>query len=407
MAQDVIDSLPGGRQVMKAISSGDISVQQLRSLPAQHLYMAIQALGLESVPEVLLDITTAQYQLLLDFEFWSKDSFQEEHFFEWLYAIDEDDSFDQFEKLLLSMDIELLALMIARRVRAVVHEEATEQSPGVGWYTPDNGTTWVLIDIEDPRRHRVLGKLLAYLVQRSPETFYQLVLSVGAATPIEIEEECYQTQRRRLADQGIPDHEDGWRVHVALAESVAESRIAAYLEEYQPAVEVSTEVVAPISTGFQAFDSFLASLSDRESIEVELAGLLNAAVVYFGVDFSDEPRMERIANQVRGAINVGIERARELTSAPNEVLHGALGVRGLYQLGLGLLYALRSQAGRKDLDPETPNPSLDRVCELAKEAFPRWPMFLAGLSEYSQDSTAQVFTTVDEIRRVERYLNES
>ena len=405
MAQDIIESLPGGRRLMKAIASGDISVQELRSLPAQHLYMAIQALGLESVPEILLDISPEQYQILLDFELWSRDSFQEEQFFEWLLAIDEEDSFDPIEKLLVSMDIELLSLLISRRVETVAFEEATEESPGPGWYTPDKGNTWVLIKIEEPRRHRAFGKLLAYLFQRSAETYYQLVLSAGAATPIEIEEQCYQTQRRRLSDQGIPDHESGWQIHVPLAESVAIKRLEAGLAAAGKTIESSGELSITSGVGLQPFETFIGSLAAADQVQAEIAQLLNAAIVFFGIDFSDERGMERVAAQVRGAVNIGIERALELSSAPYDVLYESLQIKGLYQLGIGLLYGLRTQARRVSLK-DVSDSRLERVCELAKEPLPRCPLFLMFEEEkYSEDVSASPITSLAQLRRVKQYLN--
>ena len=288
MTDEVISSVPSGRRLVSAIQSGDISNSELRRLPAQHLYMAIQAAGLESVVDILSLIQSEQYQLLLDFELWSRDSFQEEHFFDWLLTIDEQDSFEPLEKLLTSMDIEILSLLIARQVETVVYEEPTDLPPGPQWYTPDGGSTWVLIKVENPRQHRVFGKLLAYLFQRSAETFYQLVLSSGDQTPTEIEENCYQTQRRRLSGIGIPDHEVGWQIHTPLAESVAAQRILSELESRGTEIELPDLNVQLKSSGLQPLQQFIDTLSVRadaaNEIEAETAKLLNAAVVFFGID---------------------------------------------------------------------------------------------------------------------------
>ena len=403
MTHDVIDSLPGARQLVKAIAAGDLTAQQLRSIPAQNLYMAIQALGLESIPEVLLEISPEQYQLLLDFELWSRDSFQEEHFFEWLFAIDEEDSFESLEKLLLSMDVEILALIVARRVEAVAYEEPTDEPPGPRWYTPDKGNTWVLLKIEEPRRHRAFGKLLAYLFQRSPETFYQLVLNSGTATALEIEEQCYQTQRHRLSAQGIPDHEEGWRVHAPMTESVAKRRIGAVHSEQRAVVDRSLEVTPSNVHGLQPLGRFIDGIGRSADVEAELAKLLNAAVVYYGVDFSNAAGMERITIQVRGAINIGIERALEIEPESFHVLYEALSLQGLYQLGLGELSGIRAGARRAAEVKEFPDPPLERVCELAQEHFPRWPAFLDGIE--AENSSAREFTRLAEVRRVEEFLD--
>ncbi|HQH27617.1 MAG TPA: DUF6178 family protein, partial [Oligoflexia bacterium] len=176
-------------QLARMILSAPVPEHIISCLPAQSLYMAVQALGLESAREIIEAASDEQYRLLLDLHLWDKDSFNEENFWDWLSVIDDPDSFDSLQHFQECLDPRLTALVIQRNVAVQVNEEPTEVPPGAGWYTPDKGYTWLRILCTEAEEHRLLGRFLALLFDQNPELFYQLIALPQAATAIELEEE--------------------------------------------------------------------------------------------------------------------------------------------------------------------------------------------------------------------------
>src|SRR4051812_29931238 len=144
------------QKLAKAIFKADVPEEYIRQIPAQSLYMAMKENGLESSAEIIEIATLEQCRLLLDFDVWEKDQFSEAQFWEWLALTDATNSLVIVQKLLKFVDLKLVALLIARYVDVKVLEEPTDEPPGPGSYTPDQGFTWIFINAEDSTQHFLL-----------------------------------------------------------------------------------------------------------------------------------------------------------------------------------------------------------------------------------------------------------
>ena len=359
----------------KALAGGDLTPEQISLLPPQSLYVALQSAGIESCLDVLLYTTTKQYQLLLDLECWSRFDFLGDRFIGWLQLIDSESSLEMFEKLLRSTDPELLALMISRYVEVVTHEEPTDLPPGPQFYTPDRGLTWIYLDLPDPDEHRIFAKFMAYLYQRNPEMFFQLLHSRTGATTLEMEEHCYQARERRLASQGIPSHELSARTNAKLPEQLVRQKLEAAGVKGK-GVKKSSSLPAKSAGGLQPFESMLAALGGEASVEEfasvveELGAIMNAAFIFFGVQLNEQSEVAAMQQRVRGAINIGLERAVEISSGELVAIAEALGMTGLYQFGLTELLELRKLASRIAPDTVAPSSPGSALLQGCTEAFP-------------------------------------
>jgi hypothetical protein len=318
----------------------------VRQLPAQSLYMVMKDQGLSAAAEIFGMATVEQCRLFLDFDAWRGDSLSEESLWDWLGLTDEGDSLELLQKLLKCIDLRLLAILIDRYVEVRVFDDAADQPPGEGFHTPDKGYTWVGIKTEDPHQHFLLARLLALIFESSAELFYQLLATPSVATSSMLEEEAYQDREKRLAAEGVPCAESTAMVHapLSLAEACSEVQAGARRAVIEDVRSVEPLVYESRST--RLFAELFRRLPDRDGVELEFSYLMNAAVVRWKVDFCDQERVVLLAEKVKGAINIGLERmVSEGRLSLVEVYEG-LGLAKLYRLGLTELMALRRKAQR-------------------------------------------------------------
>jgi hypothetical protein len=336
-------------QLARRIFSGDISTESLRALPAQSLYLAIQRHGIESCVELLELMTEAQYQSLLDFEFWTKDSFRDEKFWEWLSLINEDDSLDLFIQFMELVDPNVLGLIVSRYVESHITDEATDAAPGAGFYTPDNGHCWIRFHIEDKDRHALFGKFMAVIFQTKTELFYHLIAEAGARTSMEFEEEAYQIKRTHMLDIGIPDEETIAKIHTPIAASEIKRIFKADQESSTHYTDVSIDPL--IYDGFspQPLAGLVGELLEGDKgteAEGQLSLISNASLFFFGVELSSFEDVQLHLHKVRGAINIGLESVLKTSEDVISVreIYDKLGFETLYRLGLHPLTNLKNKA---------------------------------------------------------------
>lgn len=392
----------------RALFRGDLADDQVRKLPPQPLYFAIKNIGLQSATDILELITQKQYSHLLDFEFWTKDSFREDRFWAWLDVIDDPQNLLPIQKFISCIDQSVLAYLIKRYVDVVYHEEPDDPPPGPNFYTPDRGATWLSIKTHDPERHRLFGKLLAFIYQTNLDYFYRLLMQSMEGTSIEFEEIGYNEKSKRLEREDIPTYEDAEQIHRALTLP----QFLSLLEGAQnkttqdkilsdDIIEVGSAIIKRHSSGFYSGITYQPLLSALEEvsqerlfeIQAEVSRILNCAVVFFLNDFAEEDGLRFITEQVFGIINVGLQVAAE--ERPSIISNqGMKNIRfsEVYRLGLSEFYTLRTLAQKIPEDIfltlEHMNQPLSLVVENCKRSIPCVPNFLR------EDGSFEVFDTM-------------
>jgi hypothetical protein len=366
------------RELYRAIFDAEAPEQVVRQLPVQSLFMVVKQMGLPSCCDLLMMASLEQCRLLTDFDLWHGDVLNEEALWEWLALADEADSLEVLQKVLKCMDLKLVAILIGKYVEVKVFEEVTDQPPGPGFHTPDKGSTWVGITTENPDHHFLLARLLALIFETNTELFYQLLQTPAVATQSMLEEESFQERTKRLAAEGVPEPEVAASIHAPYLLVEAQAELAAGSSHK---VIEDVRAVEPLlyeARSHRCFADLLRHVSDHEAIEMEFTYLVNAAVVRFGVDFSDQEQVLLLCEKMKGAINLALETLISDGKQSAVEVYRALGLQKLYRLGLSEILSLRVVARGIALEEAEKIRDLDKalfsIIACARESFPCVPM---------------------------------
>ena len=368
------------RDLYKAIFDADAPEQVVRQLPPQSLYMVVKSAGLQSSSDIIMMASMEQCRLLTDFDLWTGDTLHEEALWEWLALTDETESLELLQKFIKIVDLKLLAVLIEKYVEVKVFEEPTDQPPGAGFHTPDKGHTWIGIATEDADKHFLLARLLALIFESSAELFYQLISIVSVATTSMLEEESYQERQKRLAAEGVPEPEVAAAVHAPYSLAEARGEIEAKTKRSHVDDIRSIEPLIYEARVAKFFAELVRQSTNRDELEMEFTYLMNAAVVRWGIDFSSQESVLDLAERLKGAINIALERVTIGTSYTIKDAYESLGLGKLYRLGLTELMAIRTKARKIPLEGvgtlKDSEPVLFAVVACAREAFPVMPIYL-------------------------------
>ena len=399
-------------ELAKAVFTSDVPSKIIRSLPAQTLYMAIQAHGYEASQELIAIASKEQYQLILDFEIWNRDQFSEERLWHWLSLIDEPNSLEPLARFIDVIDHKLLSSLVCKYVDAHVNEEPTEPPLHANAYTPDNGYTWIYLKTGDEDHNRLFGRILAFLFDTNPDYFYRLLYMPNVGTPSEFEEEAYEDMTKRLGSEGIPDHKTSFDYNSPMSPDSAKALLLKETED----IMYHVQAPYPIPNDGQALQpltSLITAISTKSEeigiiLEQELTAITNAGIVFFHVEFSDYDAVQMLIKQIRGAINIGLERAMQLASLDLPRYYEILGFQGLYKLGLFEIRILRtfSLNALQKVDESKLEQATTLCLTNAALAFPAKPVFLdQDLTHSTELSVAlKPFETLAELHQVKDHL---
>lgn len=393
------------KNLARAIFQSEHPEQFIKTVPAQSLYLTIKQAGLSSSIDLIEIASIEQCRLLLDFDCWHRDTFNEEAFWEWLGLTDAGDSLEVLQKIFKSVDLKLIALMIARHVEVHVLEHSTDTPPGPQFHTTDNGITWLHITVEDPHKHFLLGRLLALLFETNSDLFYQILLIPQRATPSELEEESFQEKCKRLAGEGVPEQPYAAQIHAPIQAFELRQQLAS--NSRRAAVE-GVPVIEPLIAsrpGIEPLSSLARENALNEEFESELSLVMNAAIIFFNVDFSETGHVMQLAEQVRGAINIGLQSAQTVSGLGAPEIYSSVGLQGLYRHGLSHLFPLRKMAKAR-LAKEEPisDSKMTLIVEAAARYFPEIPVWFTKDQEPVTDpnSLEPEYTAIEHIAQVEK-----
>jgi hypothetical protein len=195
-----------------------------------------------------------------------------------------------------------------------------------------------------------------------------------------LEEESYQDRVKRLAAEGVPEPEISVQVHAPYAftdalHDLRENKARKTIEDVR-----SVEPLLYEARSTRLFAELMRRVTDHEEVEMEFTYLINAAVVRYGIDFSDQEQLLALCEKVKGAINIALEKLVKDSDRTVLDVYQVLGLGKLYRLGLTDITSLRSSARKISLEVAEKFKDSDRVLfavlACAREAFPSMPAFL-------------------------------
>lgn len=408
------------RNLLRAVYRSECPEELIKELPVQSLYMALQHEGIESSVDILAVITKEQYVHVLDFELWNKDEFVEERFWKWLAAIDDPNSIKPLERFENCIDTSLMMLIVRRYVSTTTFEDQEASPPGVGYYTPDQGYTWLAVMVEDEHRRVLLSKLLALIFQQSPERFYQLIAEASSRSSLELMEEAYEEAFRRLADIGIPDFDTAMRINSPLMGVVDSSRDSSGV--LSTGVVSLGEVPLVLYEGEmpEAVDSLINDLARSGGVEavaefeLQAALIANAAAVFYEVSFGEYNEVLILLNNVKSVLGIGLELAEEMGQGPRLAVYKCHGAEVVYRMGLGQLKQLQKQASKcYQICCETPSYDAEilEILDSLMAPLPEIPKFYAESGYLSGEDGKLLrgrrsIKNLRELRAISKFLTE-
>ena len=423
------------RALAREIFAADSPESVVATLPAEALYCILRTDGISNSAELIELFSEEQLRSCLDFDLWSDDRLALTPFFEWLELPDSTGELSSLEQVLRSLDLRLLAILIARYISVRIFDEPTESPPEDGFVTPDKGYTWLrvgineeLVDEEGERltshQEFLLQRLLALVFDTSAELFYQILAIPSLATPSQLEEEAFQDREKRMQSLGIPDREFA----ALLNTPVSASELAAATPA--PAIDhANIEPIAPLLATaplpVPLVEQLIGTEADTTELDAEVTLLINAAIVHFSRDWRDLEQVQEIGRFVSGTIRIGVEAISGEGIDPHEGLK-IFGCQRFYAAGLNELFSTRQIARRASRvlgNQADPSSKLSESTALAfisglEHKPPRAPTtLLADIERDMADQSAltenlfsppeyRPFQSLSELRRVQQLLKD-
>lgn len=377
------------KELARAIFDAEVPESVLRSLPPQSLFMVLRHNGLQASADLIEMATLEQCRLILDFDLWKRDSLNEEAFWEWLALTDVSDDLSLLQKIVKCIDLKLIALLMQRYIEVKTCEEPTEQPPEPGFHTPDKGFTWIGIKTEDPDKHFLLARLLALIFETNADLFYQLLSIPSVATNSILEEESFQERNKRLEGEGVPDPEIAAKINRALELPKALKALASVANEIR---QKDVPCVSPLLFEKRisgVLSKLVSEIQDKDALESEFTYIMNSAIVFWNVDFSDLEAVLALGEKVKGAISLGLELIQSATTSSLKYCYEKLGLTDLYRLGLKEILDIRKLARTIPLEQaekQRESAAAFSTLACAREAFPEMPAFLNDDGSVEEES---------------------
>ena len=318
---------------------------RIRQLPVAHLFFAAKDLESEEVARLLPHVTEEQWTAILDLDGWLCDKVRPEAFIFWQrYIIAAQDAVAR--KLIRAADPELWELIFKREVRVYETTEEDEHEPeaGEGEYllTPDGN--FLIVLPPESERAGLLRDLILRLYELEPQYVAHLIVSSQWRTSQEIEEEGYQSRKRRVEELGFQDYFEALEIYM-------------YLPLGEPLPEKQMKTISSVSSlpvklpqvenqGLILFRALGAIVSSDEAqiLLEELVFVGNKILSADQVSIADQAKVKQGIRKAIMGVNLGLDWWSD-----GEFSKAVKGLQGHYlqsffQVGHSRLEELRKEA---------------------------------------------------------------
>ena len=371
-------------------------------LAPEALFFTLSGMSQENVPAVLSHATPEQVEFLMDLDLWNKDRIRADRAVPWLRLLQRCGD-PALERWLPNLELADLTLLLGQLVRVQVvseDDDPLQDTPGRAPFTLDGMYYVSAAEAEEPLLHH----LLIMLHGASSELYYKLMEALIRDVDSELEEFCFETRQRRLANRGFPEWEEAMEVYarldvVALEDLPVRMEFTGALDadEIPPHYPV---LVASASGGrlAQALEALPADI-DPAPLQSELAYLTHKVAVADGLDLGQVESLETAARKVAAYVSIGLEALCDTDPACRAEALCRHWLQHLFRVGWTRIRRVRTRA-RRVIEKGWPqghkerllflDEPLPRILEGLMMKHPRW--YDAGEAGYRR------FSTLDEVR---------
>jgi hypothetical protein len=346
-------ALARGRKRLDLILESRDPQALVRALPADELYLAIRDVGLgEAAPLVQL-ASPEQFEVFIDLDAWSRDTFAPREALPWLRAARagahlEPEAAERWASKLASLDREILFLVLRDALR--IHDLEVDPDPEIAsdrfMRTPE-GKLVVEFLVEGVEYVAVRG-LLDDLFAEDAFQATRLLSAIRWEAPSELEETALRWRTGRLADLGWPPLDE------ALSWFARPPRSPAHAPG--PPARPAGFLLATLARG-SLLDRAAARLPPeaRETAEAQIGAAANAVLVADAVDPGDVDAVRSAFEAARAYLELGLEKLAGSDEARAAEALAATPVKRIFQEGFGRVLELSWRARRilEAAGPET------------------------------------------------------
>ena len=189
----------------------------IRRLPPAQVYFSIKELDDEAIVQLLPHLTEEQWTTVLDLDLWRKDRLNLPAFLGWQrHILAAEDAVAR--KLIRATESALWQMFFSQVLELYtrVEEDEFDGEPvdREAVVTPDGG---FLVGLpRNPEMARITRELLTRLYQLDADWIRMILLQARMRTVTELEEDAYQSRRRRIEDLGFQDYFDAIEIYSPL-----------------------------------------------------------------------------------------------------------------------------------------------------------------------------------------------
>jgi len=327
------------RARLDALLTSDAASTQVRSLPAEQLYLDIAEVGLADATEVVQLASPEQFQSFVDLAAWRGDRVDAAALLTWLRAARGEDP-EEFRAKLAGLDVELLELLL--RTQTLIHDLEEEPDLHVEGLTLESADGRYRVEFrgESALEQSALRGILADLMAADPLGLSRLLEAVRWELPSELEEVAYRFRSARLADLGFPDLETARALYARVP-----------LPPAAPGAARSALAAVEGAGGLLGAALLRLAPEERWRLEDEVRALVNAVLVDERADPGDLAAVRRASERARDTLQLGLEAASGGDPVRAAEVLRAQSPRAVFQVGFTLGLRLQDRAERLSRRP--------------------------------------------------------
>lgn len=328
----------------------------VRALPAEDLFFAIQEIGKTDAGALVQLASPQQFRAFVDLDAWKGDALDPIEVLLWLRLARGDDD-EAFRRKLAALDLEVVELLLRGLVAIYDLEEDGEPGDDVEGTierTPEG--RFMLVYKEEGAEYAAARRLIDEIYAEDPFKAGRMLYAVRWELESELSETAYRWRNARMADLGFPSPEEAVSIYAR-----TDRKAPLPPPGGKPATKPGFFLAS--FEGGSLLDRALGLVPDeaRDSLQLQLVAVLNAAIVADRVDVSDLDAVHEHVRAVRDTIALGLaDLAGGEDPVQASTLLSTVATKRIFQAGFTRTLELKWRAEKlvKDLPVRLPGATI-------------------------------------------------